>query len=73
MELANLQSLIQKDARSYRDDFVLQYEHFQAELAIFSLDPAGGHKKFSNLVNFLSSVAHHYKKEECVKVRPFFS
>lgn len=60
MELPQLQSLIGKDAAAYRDDFLLQYRHFQTERAIFVLNPSQQSKRFTNLVNFLTAVAQHY-------------
>ena len=72
MELSHLQALISKDARSYREDFGLQYEHFQSELAIFVLNPSAQHAKFGNLVNFISSVAHLYRDHPHVKVAIVF-
>ena len=41
----------------------MQYEHFRSELAIFRLSPAAASRRFSSLVNFVSSVAHHYPAE----------
>ncbi len=60
MELPQLQSLIGKDAAAYRDDFLLQYSHFQTERAIFVLNPSQPSKWFTNLVNFLTAVSQHY-------------
>jgi protein SDA1 len=47
----------------YRDDFKMQYEHFKSELAIFRLAPSAASRRFSSLVNFMSSVAYHYPQE----------
>lgn len=63
MELPQLQSLIGKDPISYREDFLLQYEHFKSEIILFKLNPSIGNKRFTNLVNFLTSVSHFYIKD----------
>lgn len=67
MELPQLQTLIGKNADAYRADFQAQYAHFLTEQAIFRLDPAQPSKRFTNLVNFITSVGHHYKDD----VAPF--
>ncbi len=41
----------------------MQYEHFKSELAIFRLAPSAASRRFSLLVNFVSTVAHHYPQE----------
>lgn len=63
MELPQLQALIGKDAGAYRDDFLLQYNHFLSEEAIFRLNPSQPSKRFSNLVNFITAVGHHYASD----------
>ena len=56
MELVQLQNLCKRDPASYKDEFMLQYKHFQTELQIFQLKPAKDSEMFRSLITFVSHV-----------------
>ncbi|KAJ3020267.1 Protein SDA1 [Thoreauomyces humboldtii] len=58
--LPQLQNLIKRDARSYRDEFLQQWRHFESELAIFRLKPDSEAKEFGELITFISHVTQCY-------------
>ena len=53
---AQLQNFIKRDPRSYRDEFLLQYSHFDSLLELFKLNPAKENEKLCELLNLLSHV-----------------
>jgi len=55
-DLLALQGKCKTDPESYRDDFALRLRHYRTLHAIFALSPAGEHKEFADLVNFLAQV-----------------
>ncbi len=55
-----LQNLIKRDHMSYREEFLQQYHHFKASLAIVQLRPASPDAHFESLVTFISHVASLY-------------
>ncbi|XP_064636472.1 protein SDA1 homolog [Lineus longissimus] len=61
--LPQLQNLIKRDPNSYKDEFMQQYNHYQSNLQIFLLRPSQYSKTLSELVIFLSQVAHCYHEE----------
>lgn len=61
--LPQLQNLIKRDPRSYRDEFLQQWRHYESELAIFRLKPDSDAKQFGELVTFISHVAQCYTQE----------
>lgn len=62
-ELSQLQDKIKRDKASYRDDFLLQYNHFLSELELFRLEPNTKSKEFSTHARFISQVAPFYAEE----------
>jgi len=58
MELVQLQNLCKRDPASYKDEFMLQYKHFQTELQIFQLKPAKDSEMFRSLITFVSHVCN---------------
>ncbi|KAG2501935.1 hypothetical protein HYH03_000433 [Edaphochlamys debaryana] len=61
-ELLALQSNIKKDPDGYKDEFMLQYRHYQAMLDIFKLRPSKDSKEFGELVLFMAQVSRAYPK-----------
>ena len=61
--LSTLQNLVKRDSDAYREEFLLQLQHFQAELEIFKLSPTAPADTFCALVTFLSHVSACYKAE----------
>uniref|UniRef100_UPI00398F6D38 protein SDA1 homolog n=1 Tax=Pristiophorus japonicus TaxID=55135 RepID=UPI00398F6D38 len=61
--LPQLQNLIKRDPRSYTEEFVQQYHHYQSNVRIFKLQPDKPSKELSELVMFLAQVAHCYPAE----------
>lgn len=55
-DLLLLQGQIKRDPEGYKDEFLMQYRHYKAQLGIFSLRPSGESKDFADLVMFLSQV-----------------
>jgi hypothetical protein len=56
MDLSQLQKQIKEDPAAYKEEFVLQYRHFMAQLQIFKLKPQHDNKEFIRLIKFLSNV-----------------
>jgi hypothetical protein len=56
MDLLQLQNLCKRDSESYREDFQLQYRHYQTQLQLFKLKPNKESHEFEALINFLSHV-----------------
>ena len=54
--LPQLQNLIKRDPNSYREDFLLQYRHYDSCFQIFCLKPDGESKEFGELITFISHV-----------------
>ncbi|RKP13562.1 SDA1-domain-containing protein [Piptocephalis cylindrospora] len=61
--LPALQNLIKRDPQSYREEFLLQLQHYESSLAILRLEPDGEAKEFSEQVTFLSHVTSCYPRE----------
>ncbi|GFR43447.1 hypothetical protein Agub_g4529 [Astrephomene gubernaculifera] len=61
-ELLTLQSNIKKDPDGYKDEFMLQYRHYQALMDIFKLRPSKESKEFGDLVMFMAQVSRAYPK-----------
>lgn len=61
-ELLALQSNVKKDPDGYKDEFMLQYRHYQALLDIWKLKPSKESKEFGDLVMFLAQVSRAYPK-----------
>ncbi|KAG2439494.1 hypothetical protein HXX76_004848 [Chlamydomonas incerta] len=61
-ELLALQSNIKKDPDGYKDEFLLQYRHYQALLEIFKLKPSKDSREFGEVVMFMAQVSRAYPK-----------
>ncbi len=64
-DLAQLQNLCRRDAAGYREDFLLQKQHFENQLKIFLLKPSNNFESFEAQIKFLSHVRilFHLKNE----------
>ncbi|KAL7275888.1 Severe Depolymerization of Actin [Rhizina undulata] len=59
--LPMLQNLIRRDATSYREEFLLQYRHYESQRDIFMAQPEGTEgETFAELVGFMSQVTSCY-------------
>jgi protein SDA1 len=61
--LPQLQNLIKRDAASYHEEFMQQYQHFQNTIQVFQLSPDQTNKTLDDLVMFMAQVSHCYPKE----------
>ncbi|KAF5099571.1 hypothetical protein D0Z00_001581 [Geotrichum galactomycetum] len=66
--IALLQNLVRRDPPSYKEEFLLQYRHYESLRDIFMANPASeeGATEFSELVGFVSQVCSCYPKETAV-------
>lgn len=56
-----LQNLIRRDPPSYREEFILQYRHYESQRDIFMSQPDGTESEtFSELIGFMSQVASSF-------------
>lgn len=63
--IALLQNLVRRDPISYKEEFLLQYRHYESLRDIFMTNPSSdeGSDEFSDLVGFVSQVCSCYPKE----------
>ncbi|XP_019559488.3 protein SDA1 homolog [Aedes albopictus] len=61
--LPQLQNLIKRDAESYREEFLQQYQHFLSVLEIFRLEPDKENKSLCESIMFLAQVAQCYVED----------
>ncbi|KAJ8930917.1 hypothetical protein NQ314_016241 [Rhamnusium bicolor] len=61
--LPQLQNLIKRDAASYHEEFMQQFQHFQNTIEVFELTPDQPNKTLDDLVMFMAQVAQCYPKE----------
>ncbi|XP_073680803.1 protein SDA1 homolog [Garra rufa] len=61
--LPQLQNLIKRDPKSYTDEFLQQYRHYQSNVEIFKHQPDKSNKDLTELVMFLAQVGHCYLEE----------
>ncbi|KAJ3324762.1 Protein SDA1 [Boothiomyces sp. JEL0866] len=61
--LAQLQNLIKRDPKSYTEEFMTQYRHFESSMAIFNLKPDTEATAFGEQIMFISAVAICYPKQ----------
>jgi protein SDA1 len=54
--LPHLQNLIKRDSESYKEEFLLQWQHYQSSYAIFLSRPADEGQRFVQLLGFISHV-----------------
>ena len=66
-KLPQLQNLIKRDPEAYKDEFELQFRHFQSELEIFQLRPTSDSDRFTDLLTFMSHVSVCYR-EKCANI-----
>jgi protein SDA1 len=62
-QLPLLQNKLKRDPEAYREEFELQYRHYQTEHQIFSLTPSRKSTSFGALVTFMGHVAASYPAE----------
>lgn len=62
MKLPQLQNLIKRDPEAYKDEFLMQFRHFNSEYEIFKLRPARDYSRFSELITFICHVSGCYKQ-----------
>eukprot|EP01117_Protostelium_nocturnum_P009869 TRINITY_DN3518_c0_g3_i2.p1 TRINITY_DN3518_c0_g3~~TRINITY_DN3518_c0_g3_i2.p1 ORF type:complete len:598 (-),score=268.80 TRINITY_DN3518_c0_g3_i2:559-2352(-) len=63
MDLPQLQNKCKRDPSGYREEFLLQLQHFENQLKIYQLQPSGDYKEFQDQINFLSHVASVYTSD----------
>lgn len=61
--LPQLQNLIKRDPKSYTEEFLQQYRHYQSNVEIFKHQPDKTNKDLAELVMFLAQVGHCYLEE----------
>lgn len=54
--LPYLQNLIKRDSGSYKEEFLLQWQHYQSSHAIFLLRPNEEGQRFVDLAGFIAQV-----------------
>jgi len=57
--LPQLQNLIKRDPKAYREEFLQQWTHYQSILRIFQLNPTEHAQHFRELTSFISQVTNH--------------
>ena len=63
VDLLGLQGKCKRDPEGYRDDVLMQLQHFNALHGLFMLKPGKDFKEFADLVSFLAQVAASYPKD----------
>ncbi|WIA17645.1 hypothetical protein OEZ85_014450 [Tetradesmus obliquus] len=59
-DLLKLQANIKRDPDGYKDEFMLQYRHYQACLQLFQLKPSQDSKEFADCITFIAQVSKCY-------------
>jgi len=54
--LPHLQNLIKRDSSSYKEEFLLQWQHYQSSYEIFLLRPDEEGQRFVDLAGFIAQV-----------------
>ncbi|RGP68777.1 hypothetical protein FLONG3_8040 [Fusarium longipes] len=66
-DFASLQQKIRRDPKSYKDDFLKQWEQYEAQREIFLVSPstasADSVESFHNIIDLIAHVADCYKEE----------
>lgn len=57
--LPQLQNLIKRDPKAYREEFLQQWTHYQSILRIFQLNPTEHAQHFRELTSFISQVTNN--------------
>ena len=58
--LAQLQNQIKRDKESYKQEFIVQYNHYKSMKSLFELNPDKEFKDFKELINFISHLATYF-------------
>ena len=61
--LPQLQNCIKRDPDSYKDEFMLQFRHFESLLDVVKINPSSPDKKFEELVMFIAQVCSSYPED----------
>uniref|UniRef100_A0A8C2AU19 Protein SDA1 n=1 Tax=Cyprinus carpio TaxID=7962 RepID=A0A8C2AU19_CYPCA len=64
--LPQLQNLIKRDPKSYTEEFLQQYRHYQSNVEIFKHQPDKSNKDLTELVMFLAQVWLSLKIHVCM-------
>eukprot|EP00889_Picochlorum_renovo_P002999 jgi/Picre1/30029/NNA_005401.t1 len=59
-DLLILQQHIKKDPQGYKDEFQLQWRHYEATRGLFLMSPGQPSLEFQSLVMFMAHVSEHY-------------
>ena len=62
-DLLSLQGKAKRDPEGYRDDVLMQLQHYNALHGLFMLKPGKDFKAFADLTNFLAQVAKSYPRD----------
>ena len=62
-DLLSLQGKAKRDHEGYRDDVLMQLQHYNALHGLFMLKPGKDFKAFADLTNFLAQVAKSYPND----------
>ncbi|TWU74024.1 Severe Depolymerization of Actin [Metarhizium rileyi] len=66
-DFASLQYKIRRDPKSYKDDFLKQWEQYESQREIFLMNPTGGTadsiESFHNMIDLIAHVADCYPEE----------
>mmetsp|Transcript_3833 Transcript_3833/g.10420 ORF Transcript_3833/g.10420 Transcript_3833/m.10420 type:complete len:795 (+) Transcript_3833:172-2556(+) len=62
-DLLTLQGRAKRDPEGYRDDVLMQLQHYNALHGLFMLKPGKDFREFADLVGFLAQVAASYKTD----------
>ena len=62
-DLLSLQGKAKRDPDGYRDDVLMQLQHYNALHGLFMLKPGKDFKAFADLTNFLAQVAKSYPRD----------
>lgn len=63
LDLLQLQNLCKRDPPTYQEEFLLQLQHWNSQLAILKLNPSTDSKDFGDLTKFISQVASVYPQQ----------
>ena len=58
--LPHLQNLIKRDSSSYKEEFLLQWQHYQSSYSIFLIRPDEESQTFVELAGFIAQVNSRY-------------
>ncbi|KAL2313906.1 Protein sda1 [Schizosaccharomyces pombe] len=58
--LPHLQHLVKKDPKSYREEFLQQWNHYETAREIFLVNPSSDISEFCSLIDFISQTCNYY-------------